>query len=228
MERLSCGLTAIKINFETNGLLDICLELINKNSLKNGFVRIAITRGEGSRGYLPNLKTVPTLVIETIENTPDIPAPIDLWLSTYQKIPPACLPAAKTMQGLNSTLARMEAAENNCFESLQLDGKGNICECSSGNIFWFKENKLFTPKLKLGILPGTMRDAVIRLSPSKVVQGAFKLEELNTAEEVFITNVAWLAVGVKRLYTSDGKMNWQKFAVSEQMKQLILGDIGKQ
>lgn len=200
LQRLQEGLRVLRINYGTSNLKNLCLELLQKNQLRSeGFVRIAISRGVGSMGYLPTA-TTPTLVIETVPLATAPDKPIKLWLSSYQKPTSASIPIhVKTMQGLNSTLARMEAQDNGCFEALLLGSNGQICEGSSSNIFWVKDGILFTPSVNAGILPGAIRHVVIRLSPLPVEEGIFSLEVLKEAEEVFVTNSAWLALPVESL-----------------------------
>lgn len=223
LQRLIQGLETLRIIFDTNTLLENCKTLITKNQLSDGFLRIAISRGVGSQGYLPTA-TTPTLVIETLPLVAPPDKPVTLWLSSYQKPMPASLPLhAKTMQGLNSTLARMEARDHQCFEALLLNHEGQICEGSSSNIFWVKEGALYTPSLDAGVLPGSMREAILRLSPLPVVQGLFPLEALHMAEEVFLTNVAWRALPVSALEPTG--YGWQKHSVTETLNSLIHEDM---
>ena len=217
LERLKLGLESIKINFDVEGIENICKELLIKNKIKEGFIRIAISRGVGSEGYLPKCDK-PTLLIQTIIRESQNKEPIDLWLSSYRKIPDICIPSdIKSAQGLNSTLARMQAKENSCFEALLLSVEGNICEGSSGNIFWFSADKLYTPQNN--VLKGVMRQAVIDSSPYELVSGDFVLEDLKAAEEVFITNVAWGLKTVKSLQPD--KVVWKDNRVSEEITKLI-------
>lgn len=200
MNRLSISLDLLKIPADTSKLFDVCTKLIKKNNIKQGTVRIMITRGVGGIGYLPNKENEYGIVVEAMP-IPNIPTkPIDLWLSNWRKIPPVCLPAAaKTMQGLSSTLARIEAEENGCFEAILLAIDGHVCECSSSNIFWVKNGKLYTPSLSAGILAGTTRDSIIELWPDGVIEGIFGINELESADEVFVTNVVWTALPVRSL-----------------------------
>lgn len=223
LNRLQKGLETLRIPFDTQTLLDSCKTLIAKNQLSEGFLRIAISRGVGSQGYLPTT-TTPTLVIETLPLVSPPDKPVELWLSSYQKPSAASLPVhIKTMQGLNSTLARMEAQDNQCFESLLLNQNSQLCEGSSSNIFWVKAGKLYTPSLDAGILPGSMRETVLRLSPLPVEQGLFPLEALQTAEEVFLTNVAWLALPVSSLQPTG--YTWGKYAFTQTLNALIHEDM---
>lgn len=198
-QRLSSGLDAVKIKVATNGLKKTADALIKKNKIKNGILRISVSRGVGSQGYLP-LNCTPTVVMETGDLSKTPAKPVDLWLSSYQKLSINALPSnAKTMQGLNSTLARMEAQENKCFEALQVNADRQICECSSGNIFWFNGDVLYTPALSCGLVAGTTRAAILRLSKYKTVEGKFLVDELSHADEVFICNAAWQILSVKNL-----------------------------
>ncbi len=200
LKRLHDGLKAVKISYPDGTLLALAKELLQKNAVVQGFLRLSISRGIGSQGYLPTGGS-PLLVMETLPPTPAISAPVDLWISTYEKPSARSCPVnAKTMQGLHSTLARLQAHEVHCADAVILNAQGHICEASSGNIFWVKDDILHTPSLETGLLPGTIRDAVIRLAPMMVVQGRFGIEHLEVADEVFLTNVSWLTLPVQKLH----------------------------
>jgi branched-chain amino acid aminotransferase len=197
--RIVKGLKSIKLKGDISGLKQIATKLLRKNKLANGLIRLSISRGVGSQGYLPET-TKPTIVMQAM-SAPELNSQMaNLFLSNYRRIPSCCIPvSAKTMQGLCSTLARTEAVENDCYDALQLSINDKIAECSSSNIFWFKDGKLYTPSLKCDILPGSIRSAVIRLSPWPVIQGEFLIDHLQNAVEIFITNVAVKALSVKRI-----------------------------
>jgi aminodeoxychorismate lyase len=220
LKRLSISLQLLKITADTSNLLNICNELLEINNIIQGTLRIMITRGVGGTGYLPNKENEYGIVIEAFP-IPNIPEkPVDLWVSKWKKIPPECLPAsAKTMQGLSSTLARMEAEENDCFEAVLLATNGHICECSSSNIFWVKNGKLFTPSLDSGILSGTTRDNIIELWPDGVTEGIFNLNELEEADEVFVTNVVWSALPIKKLMPS--RIEFKNHSICAKIQEML-------
>jgi branched-subunit amino acid aminotransferase/4-amino-4-deoxychorismate lyase len=224
LERLEISLNLLKIHADISGLAKISKVLLQKNNIVQGTLRIMITRGIGGTGYLPGRENECGIVIEALP-LPKIPEnPIDLYLSNWRKIPPVCLPAAaKTMQGLSSTLARMEAEENGCFEAVLLSIESNICECSSSNIFWVKDDRLYTPSLSSGILAGTTRDNIIELWPAGVIEGIFPLNALEAADEVFVTNVVWTALPVRKLLPNniEYKGNW----VCQQVKDMLMQEI---
>lgn len=224
IERLERGLQAIKIKFDITELKPLCERLLQTNNIKDGLLRIQITRGISGRGYLPNEKITPTLLIETMAMPVIDKSPISLWQSKYSKISSNALPVQfKLCQGLNSTLARMEAAENNCFDALMLNENNEICETSSANIFWLKNGDLYTPSLSCGALEGSVRAAIIRLWQGKLYEVAENIETLKTAQAVFITNVAWKVIAVSELKFLN--VQWKSDAIVAKMLDLLGNDI---
>lgn len=229
LRRLADGLRAIHIRCEIDVIYEGCKTLLKKNKVESGLLRIQVTRGIGSIGYLPDsshAKAGPTFVIET-GPLPEVPAEaISLWLSSYAKTSPHALPVQyKLAQGLNSTLARLEANENHCFEALLLNEHGQLCETSSGNLFWVKDNRLYTPALSCGLLEGATRAAIIRLSPYLVHEIEAGIEALDEAEAVFITNVIWHAIPVGRLLPAG--THWHSTAVAQEFRARLAEDCAR-
>jgi branched-chain amino acid aminotransferase len=225
LARLKEGIDALNIPAKLSPLYGLCQELIARNEVKEGLLRISISRGIGSNGFLPTNSSAEatTLVIETLPLPAPQKEPVDLWISSFQKVSAKALPVhVKLMQGVNSILARMEAVEHGCFDALMLGDRAQICECSSSNIFWYRDNTLFTPSHMAGIMAGTTREAIIRLFP-KVKEGLFLLKELYQADEVFITNTSYQIVPVKSLASM--KLNWDNFTISRQIQKLLDQDI---
>ncbi|MDE3060903.1 MAG: aminotransferase class IV family protein [Pseudomonadota bacterium] len=222
LARLRAGLSAIRIDFDVEGLRPHCRLLLEKNALRDGLLRIQVTRGTGSRGYLP-MPSQASFAIETVP-LPDIPrTPVALWLSEHKKISPRALPVRyKLCQGLNSTLARLEAADHDCADALMLNEQGHVCETSSGNIFWLKDGVLYTPALSCSVLEGSTRAAIMRLSDYPVQEVEAGLEALLAAEAVFITNVVWEAMAVNRLLPKD--TGWQSDVLAEKHRRLLQQD----
>lgn len=212
--RLREGLEACLIRFQNDNLLEAARGLIERNQMREGLLRITVTRGIGSRGYLPFPDVMghdPTVIIETIAYTPPPLEEMDtldisIGVSSYEKPSPKCLPTQyKLMQGMNSILARIEAERKNLYDALLLSREGMVSETSSANIFWCIGKVLFTPSLDSGCLGGVMRERIIEISEFPVRQDKFKLRHLLRAEAVFLTNSAYLVLPVNRLsgYSTD-------------------------
>lgn len=200
MQRLKNGLQALDIPFNSDELRQPALQLVSKNGLSDATLRIAISRGVGSQGYLPTGAAQSTVVIEATKRiTPPID-PATLWLAEVEKPSPKALPVQyKLAQGINSTLARMQAAQHGCLDGLLLNAHGDICEAGSANLFWRIGDTLYTPALDCGVLDGTTRAALLRLSPYKIEQGAYPLEHLQRADAVIATNTHWQAMPITAL-----------------------------
>ncbi len=213
--RLLEGLEACFIRFENSNLFAASLELIQRNRMTEGLLRITVTRGVGSRGYLPFPDIAghePTVVIETIPYMPPHLEEMDamdltLCVSSYEKTSPSSIPSRyKLMQGMNSILARIEAERHGFYDALLLSREGMVSEASAANIFWCIGKTLYTPSLDSGCLEGIMRERILELSEYRVRQDKFKLRHLLRAEAVFLCNSAYLVVPVSKLsgYTT----NW--------------------
>lgn len=223
MQRLKDGLQALGIAYDTDNLRQPALKLVSKNGLVDATLRIAISRGVGSRGYLPISCASPTVVIEAHDRiTPPID-PATLWLADVEKPSPKALPVQhKLAQGLNSILARMQAAQHGCLDGLLLNAHGDICEAGSANLFWLIGDVLYTPSLDCGVLAGTTRDALLRVSPYKIVQGAFPLDHLQQADALVATNSHWQVAPVTEL-----RPNEWKFAQSVELAKALRGALHK-
>lgn len=211
-DRLEQGLETLAIHADITDLHAHALALIQANTLKDGILRIQISRGSGSRGYLPAQTNSPTIVIETLA-LPNIPENkrIILCVSELRRIPPACLPThLKIGQGLNSTLARMEAEEQGCYDAIQLSMDNFISECSSHTLFWSKGEHIFTPSPDTGCLKGITASQLFKHMPWKLSAGHYKLPHLLKADGVFICNSASLVLAVHNIQIRNHTFDFPK------------------
>ena len=133
---------------------------------------------------------------------------MSLWLSEWRKPSLQSLPVNhKLAQGLNSTLALMEADEQGCDEALLLSANGSLCEAASGNLFWISCEQLYTPSLATGCLNGSTRAALMRLYDGEVNEVDIEPDFIKGADAVFITNCNWGIMPVSSL--SPKKWYWQ-------------------
>lgn len=206
--RLLEGLEALHIRLENSPLREIGAELIARNGLSEGLLRLTVTRGVGSRGYLPVpdiFGHAPSVIAETIPYAPPSLEELEsleltLCLSELEKISPKALPTRyKLMQGLNSILARIEAERQGAFDALLLSREGMVSETSSANIFWCIGKTLYTPSLESGCLAGVMRERIMEISEYHVSQDKFKLRHLLKANAVILCNSAFMVLPVTRL-----------------------------
>lgn len=190
LARLKSGLAALAIPEPPHDLANIIKKLLRKNRQEDGFIRLAISRGVGSRGYRPYPQPLtPSLIIESLRAMEGPKNPYRLWLSSWQRVLPTQLPGQfKLAQGMASTLALLEAETHQAQEALLLNPRGEIAEAASANLFWLAGGRLYTPGLATGCVNGSTRAAVLRFSPLPVEEVAAPLETLAAAEAVWLTN----------------------------------------
>src|SRR5205823_6558180 len=144
-------------------------DTIAANNKKDGYIRPLVTRGAGSLGLDPRKCSDPQVIVivdditmyppELYENGMEIAT-----VATIRNHPAATNPRIKSLNYLNNILAKIEGIMAGCLESLMLNHKGEIAECSGDNIFLVKHGILYTPPIDAGILQGITRDTVIELA----------------------------------------------------------------
>jgi len=220
--RIKAGLKALKFSAEIANLEKESQKLIKKNQIQNGILRITITRGIGSVGYLPTNESKATIIIQTLEERV-LPKKITLGISTLKKLPQNSLPVAcKIMQGLNSTLVKIEAQEKKLFDCVMLSQKNFIAETSSANIFWIKKGQVYTAAKSCDILLGTIRQKLLKISPLKIFEIEAKISELKNADEIFLTNSAFLLLPVDEFMGRKLQKNFSK-----ELLNLLKADVEK-
>jgi branched-chain amino acid aminotransferase len=168
------------------------------NNLTDAYIRLVITRGAGSLGLDPRKTTDPQVIIIT-DSISLYPAELYdhglklITAGTMRNHPSALNPRIKSLNYLNSILAKIEATNAGCLEALMLNHKGEVSECTGDNIFIVRQGALHTPSLDSGILEGVTRDAVIELARAAghtVFERSMDRHDVYTAEECFLTGTA--------------------------------------
>ncbi len=182
-------------------------ETLRINSLSNAYVRISISRGYGPIGIDPDLCKENTFVIIT-NDFKSYPHSyylegIDMIVSSVRRNSAEALnPQIKSLNFLNNILAKIEAKKMQAMEALMLNMEGFIAEGTISNIFFVREEVLYTPSPSCAILDGITRGVVINLAIKngiRLVEGQFTVDELFSASEVFITNSSMELMPVKRV-----------------------------
>lgn len=197
-QRLADGIAAMQLpTIDLDAVQHAAKELVARNQLTDSIMRIIVTRGIGSKGYLP-LSTEATIVIdaEAADYTPL--APQTLWCSGFTR-PSGAVMAFKSTHGIISTLARLEAQEHDCDDSLLFTQGGYVAETSSRNLYWAKGDTLYTPALGDGVLRGTVRQLLCAHSDFPIQTDHYQLDDLLLADEVFVTNAVSGLVSIVQL-----------------------------
>src|ERR1700721_2509863 len=146
-------------------VVDTC----RRNKIRDGYIRLMVTRGPGTLGLNPNRCKNPSLIIiaDKIQLYPEelYQRGLDIiTVPTVRNLHSALNPAIKSLNYLNNILAKIEAHNGGCEEAVMLNSEGFVSECTGDNIFIVKNGHLFTPPLSAGALYGITREVVMQLA----------------------------------------------------------------
>lgn len=180
-------------------MANIVLETLRKNKLADAYIRLIVTRGVGDLGLDPRKCSKPSIIVIAQPMEPLLGKEVKekgvrLIISSIRRDRvDATTHQAKTLNYLNSILAKIEAINAGVDDAILLDERGFVSEASAANLFVVKNNVIATPPQTAGILPGITRSVVMELSRKigyKVEERDITPHELLTADEVFLTGTA--------------------------------------
>ncbi|MGI9086724.1 MAG: branched-chain-amino-acid transaminase [Chthoniobacterales bacterium] len=200
MDRLweSARSICIEIPMSRRELDEALLDTIRQNGLRDGYVRLIVTRGVGNLGLNPVQCKRPSVIIiaSTIALYAEEVYRHGLTVVTVatRRMGPATLnPAIKSLNYLNNVLARIEANLANADEALMLNDAGNIAECTADNVFIVKRGQIMTPPITAGALRGITRAVVFDIAAElgiKISEPDLTRHDLYIADEAFLTGTA--------------------------------------
>jgi branched-chain amino acid aminotransferase len=207
----SAHMIMLEIPLSKQEMQEAIITTMRANNLKDAYIRVVVSRGEGDLGLDPRKCKNPNVVIitdkivlypqELYENGLEI-----ITVPTRRNIPEAINPQIKSLNYLNNILAKIEAINSGYQEAIMLNHDGFVVECTGDNIFILRENILFTPPAYLGALKGITRDTVIELARKKgieVKEDTITRYDLYNAQECFLTGTAAEIVPVVKI---DGRV----------------------
>ena len=201
----------LEIPMSMRGMTEAVLETIRQNHLRDGYIRLLVTRGIGNLGLNPTQCKYPSVII--------IAATIALYhesfyrkgltivtCATRRSNPAALNPAVKSLNYLNNVMARIEANLAGADEALMLNDAGNVAECTADNVFIIKRGQIFTPPITAGALRGITRGIVFEIAGElgiKISEIDITRHDVFVADECFLTGTAAEIVPVVK---ADGRL----------------------
>ncbi len=190
-ERMRRDATALRVPFPADPeyLRSRLLRLIEANQAAEATLRVVVVRNRGGAWEGPEERD-----FDLIAMTADL---TDWGESVRLAVQPQARHAACPLAGVKIlswalNLAWLEQAQARGFdEVLLLNERGELSECTSANIFLAQGDRVWTPPLDSGCLPGVTREILlreIRVPGIEVGEKALRLEDLEQADEVFITS----------------------------------------
>jgi len=197
IDRLFYSAKAILLNLPMSheALMRATVETCRRNKLRDGYIRLLVTRGIGTLGLNPRNCKNPSVIIiagkiqvypaELYAKGMDI-----VTVPTVRNLHSAVNPAIKSLNYLNNILAKIEANNAGVEEAVMLNYEGFVAECTADNLFIVRNGELSTPPLAAGALYGITRGTVMDLAAQlgmKVSEPNLTRYDLFNADECFLT-----------------------------------------
>lgn len=206
----------LKIPLNFAELEQATLETIAANNLRDGYIRLLVTRGAGPLGLNPYQCPKPSVVViaSSIALYPQEKYDQGLTMitcATRRPSPAALSPQVKSLNYLNNIMAKIEAIQGGGEEGVMLNEQGYVAECTGDNLFILKRGEVLTPPISAGGLDGITRRVAIELLAGlnvPVREANLTRHDIFSAEECFLTGTAAeviAAVALDRRLIGDGK-----------------------
>jgi branched-chain amino acid aminotransferase len=189
----------LEIPLTKEQLIKAVLATLKENNLKDAYIRLVVTRGEGDLGLDPRKckgKAAVIIIADRILLYPEKFYKDGLKIitvPTVRNLPEALNPQIKSLNYLNNILAKIEAVNAGFDEAIMLDALGYVAECTGDNIFIARNEHLYTPPQCMGTLRGITRDTVLeiaRRTKISVHEHVITRHEVYISDECFLTGTA--------------------------------------
>ena len=185
----------IEIPLARDQMIKAVIATLKANGLKDAYIRLVVTRGEGDLGLDPRKCKGNASVVIITDKIALYPEKLYkeglsiITVPTVRNLPEAVNPQIKSLNYLNNILAKIEAVSTGHDEAIMLDSLGYVAECTGDNIFIVKRGHLYTPPQCMGTLRGITRDSVLEIARKGAI-GAH--EHVITRHEVYISDECFL------------------------------------
>ena len=174
------------------------VETVAANKLRDGYIRLLITRGVGPLGLNPYQCPKAGIIIIasgiTLYAAEKYETGLNLITCATRRPTPAALsPQVKSLNYLNNIMAKIECIQAGCEEGIMLNEQGYVAECTGDNVFVIKNGQVYTPTIASGALNGITRMAVIEVMREmglQVHEITMTRHEIYTSDECFLTGTA--------------------------------------
>jgi branched-chain amino acid aminotransferase len=198
LERLYSSAKSIKlvIPLSQEDMTRAVVETLKRNGLKDAYIRLVVTRGVGDLGVDPRKcrKASVFVITEYVDPTYGVlmkQKGISAIISSVRRdAVDATTHEIKSLNYLNSVLAKLEALDAGVDDALLLNRNGFVSEATTTNLFIVRDEEIFTPPSSAGILPGVTRKRTIKLA-RELGYSVFTKEltpyDVTNADEAFLT-----------------------------------------
>lgn len=191
LQRLRLGCERIALPYPGDAAIHADLVALTAAASGAGVVRLALTRGDGGRGYAPP----PAPRIRRIVSLHALPEPGPAGLSVgvcgTRLGRSATLGGLKHLGRLEQVLAAREVAMAGWDEGLMLDEHDRVIEGTGHNLFFVRDGGVWTPRLDGSGVAGVMRALVLEVLDTLGLAGGeaeLRYHELHEIDELLLCN----------------------------------------
>lgn len=198
----ACRMLGIPFQPDEEQLTSQIQSLMAANGLDEAYIRYTVSAGEEVLGLPTGDYTRPNHILFTKPLPSANPragesnSPSALQLLRTPRNTPEGEVRLKSLHFMNNIIAKRElqqyaAAVQYKAEGMMLTANGFLAEGMVSNLFFVRHHTLCTPDLSTGILPGITRGLILELAEARGIpyeQGLYRWDELQRADEIFITN----------------------------------------
>jgi branched-chain amino acid aminotransferase len=209
LERIGVAARAIGLTIPggSEALESAVLATARAHGSREAYVRLLVTRGEGELGVDPTTCHEPRIIciVDDIRlySEEKRRAGLDMLTSSLRRPAADVLdPRVKSLNYMNSVLAKREARLRGADEALLLNSAGMVAEAAVANLFAVKGGRLTTPPATDGALEGITRASVLALASDAGIparEATLGRFDLFAADEVFLTGSGARIIAVASL-----------------------------
>lgn len=197
----------LKMPWSRREISDATCETCRQNNLRDGYIRLVVTRGVGDLGLSPWLCPAPSIFIiaDKINLYPqeNYTRGLDIVTVPTRRVNSAAFsPAIKSLNYLNNILAKIEARQAGVQEAIMLNDQGYVAECTGDNIFIVHKGEIITPSANAGALKGITRGTIFDVAKTigvPIREDNLTRYDIWNADEAFLTGTAAETVPVVKL-----------------------------
>ena len=193
------GRTRVPFPFNATHVRAQLRELIQRNGAREGTARIYAIYNR--IGFWQSDELLPT--VDLLLYTAGLPALQDsvrLTVAEHGRHAASPLAGVKVTSWLLNVWSLQGAQQGGFDEVIMLNERGEVAECTAANIFCVREGRVLTPPLSSGCLEGVTRGILLdTIGPAEGVkceETTLRMEDLMSADEVFITSTNRNLLGV--------------------------------
>ncbi|NPV52694.1 MAG: hypothetical protein HPY71_04130 [Firmicutes bacterium] len=171
--------------------------LLAVNGLKDASIRLTVSRGPGPGRPELELCGPPTVLAAVRpyayggEEAEKSLSRRRLIVSCIRRNDLSPLAGIKSLNYMDSLLAREEAHRTGADDAILLNTRGEIAETSTANIFFVQDQLILTPPIESGCLPGITRQVVLEIAQAmgfRALEKVMMPQDLLCSDEIFVTN----------------------------------------